>query len=443
MISFLRATLFSLLMSSALVTAGCGPAERSAEPSEGTPRAFAPIDPAKAVFWGRFTEEVETELAAIVTDFNGASPGLPIAPEYVGGYGEIYKKTLAAIHAGKLPSMAVAYESMTAEYIAAGAAAPLGDYLRDETLGLDLASFEDFFPAVLDTNKFEAFDGKMYSFPFAKSVLVLYYNKAVLREAGLSGEAPKTWDDFLAMCRAVKSETGKYGYALAVDCSTVDGIIMSMGGELMRDGATLFDSPAALEAFRLFETLAVEDLAYRISPGTYDDHVAFGRDDVAFILRTSASRTGLAGLLGFDADRWGIAPLPQKDPANPKTVLFGPNIVVFNTGEAHQRRAWEFVRHFTSRETTVRWALATGYLPLRRSAADDPAMQALWAEWPDNRVAFDCLEFAKPEPNVAGWQEVRGLVEEAQTAVLAKVKSAEDAARELKAAADRALSPLR
>lgn len=441
MITHCRAALRAFAATSALFAIGCGPAEPGSAPADGSPRSFAPIDSSKAVFWGRFTEEVETELAAIVTDFNGGSAGLPIAPEYVGGYGEIYKKTLAAIHAGKLPAMAVAYESMTAEYIAAGAAAPLGDYLRDETLGLGLDSFEDFFPAVLETNKFEAFDGKMYSFPFAKSVLVLYYNKTVLREAGLSGEAPTTWDEFLAMCRAVKSATGKYGYALAVDCSTVDGVIFSMGGEVMRDGATLFDSAASVETFRLFETLASEDLAYRISPGTYDDHVAFSRDETAFILRTSASRTGLGGLLGFDANRWGIAPLPQKDPANPKTVLFGPNIVIFNTGETHQRRAWEFVRHFTSRETTVRWALATGYLPLRRSAAEDPAMQALWSEWPDNRVAFDCLEYAKPEPNVAGWQEVRALVEDAQTAVLTQVKTAEEAVRELKAAADRALAP--
>lgn len=435
MIRRYRTALLAFGCACALTACG-GP---SSDTEAGTARSFAPIDASKVVFWGRFTLEVEDRLNAMVTAFNADHGDLPIAPEYAGGYGEIYKKVLAAIHAGKLPSMAVAYESMTAEYIAAGAVTPVGDYLGDPEVGLSAEDMDDFFPGVLDTNRFDDFDGRMYSFPFAKSVLVLYVNKKLLRDAGLSGDAPATWDDFLGMCRTVKEKTGKQGYAFDVDCSTFDGIVYSMGGELIRDGVSLFDTEPVLEAFRLFETLTKEQLGYRIQPDSYDDHVAFQNNDVAFLIRTSASRTGLGELLGF-TDNWAIAPLPQKDPAHPQTVLFGPNIVIFNTGEAPQRRAWEFVRYFTSKEGNVQWALGTGYLPLRKSAADDSEMQALWAEWPGNRVAFDCMAFAKPEPNVAGWQEIRGLVEDAQTAVVTGVKEGKTAAADLKSAADRVLA---
>ncbi len=420
-----------------LMLGACAPGPQ--ESSDSLPPTFGPMTDDTIVFWGRFTAEIETLLQDMVAEFNEAHPGTPVKAEYAGGYGEIFKKTMASIHARQLPAMAMAYESMTAEYIGAGAVAPLGDYMRDPELGLDFEDFDDFFPAVLETNKFEQFQGRMYSFPFAKSVLMLFYNKRVLAAAG-HDHPPRTWDEFLQQCRDVTEKTGKPAYAAHVDCSTVDGMIFSHGGEVYEDGAYQFDSPESLAVFQLFETLFAEDLAFQTQKGSYDDQVAFGNDEVAFILRTSASRTGLGDLMEWDGDRWGIAPLPQVNPENPHTVMFGPNIVVFAVGDEQQRRAWSFARWFTNQENTVRWALGTGYLPLRKSAADDEAMKAFWAEWPDNRAAFDSMAYAKPEPNVNGWQEVRGLVEQAQVAVFSGIQTAEEATAKLQEDAQRVLS---
>jgi multiple sugar transport system substrate-binding protein len=422
----------------ALTIAGVSCGDYGAAPNGGEStgvKSFEPIDESAAVFWVRTTAEINDRFEAIVEDFNNQYEGVPVRAEFAGGYGDIYKKTLAGIHAGTLPAMAVAYESMTAEYVQAGAVEPLGEFLRHPELGFDLASFEDIFPAMIETNKYPQFDGRMYSFPFAKSVLMMYVNKTVLAEAG-HREIPRTWEDFLEQCRAVKAETGKAAVAIDVDCSTVSGLIFSMGGEIVADGQSMYDSAEAVRVFELYETLAEEDLAIRIQPGSYDDHVAFAQDEVAFFFRTSASRTGLGELLGWDETRWAIAPLPQADPEAPHTVLFGPNIVVFDTTPALETSAWEFIRYFTSPENTVQWALATGYLPLRKSAAADPAMQAFWEEWPGNRAAFDCLAYAKPEPNLVGWQEVRKKVEEAVLSVLTGGKTGEMAATDLKGQAD-------
>ena len=88
----------------------------------------------------------------------------------------------------------------------------------------------------------------------------------------------------------------------------------------------------------------------------------------------------------------------------------------------------------------MRWALGTGYLPIRKSAAEHPDMQAFWNETPYNRASFDCLAYAHPEPNVQGWQEVRGLIEKALTSVITGLSTGQDAASELKRAADAALA---
>ncbi len=392
-----------------VLLAGCGP--------RGPKEGFAPIDPEAAVFWDRQTTETAELLQQLAADFNASwKEGPPLKVERSGGYDEIFRKTSASIRAHVLPSMAVCYENMTAQYIPTGAVRALDEYMRDAQTGFSQSELDDFFPAVLETNRYAEFGGKMYSFPFTKSVLMMYFNKAVLAKAGFD-RPPDTWDEFLAQCRAVKAKTGKFAYAVNPDCSTIDGMIFSRGGEVYADGKARFDSPESIAVFELYETLAKEGLAYQIS-AAFDDEIAFSKDDVAFTFRTGSGRIHVAALMQDRMDQWGLVRIPQADPAHPRTVLYGGNICLFNTTPEQARTAWAFVKYFTSKETMVRWALGTGYLPFRRSVADDPAVKDLWAQWPYSRASFDCLDFARPEPNIRGWQEVREVVAKALRQVL-------------------------
>lgn len=402
------------------------------------PSGYQPIDTSKVLFWDRQTTETADLLRDIIAGFNEQQPGLPVEAQYSGGYSDIFRKVSSSIQARRLPAMAVAYESMTIEYAQAGAIVELDPFVADPEIGLDADDLADFFPVVLDTNRYVDADDKMLSFPFCKSVLMMYYNRTVLGEAGFEAP-PATWKEFLAQCRAVKAATGKTPVAVDIDASTVDGMIYSMGGDVVRDGKTLFDAPESLGVFSLYETLAKEKLCYQIPPGSYDDRDAFAQDEIAFFFRSSSHRTYVADSMGL-TDRWGMARIPQADPAQPRTVLYGPNVCVFRTNAEQERRAWEFVKHFTSPEVNVRWALNSGYLPIRRSAARDPRIQEFWAEWPDNRASYDCLEFARSEPNIAGWQEVRDLIETAVTGVLTGERTAEAAVQELKTKADAVIS---
>jgi ABC-type glycerol-3-phosphate transport system substrate-binding protein len=398
---------------------------------------FEPIDAQTAKFWDRQTTETAEMLREIAAEFNAEHGGLPVDVEHVGNYGEIFRKVSASIQAGKLPAMAVAYESMTSEYAQAGAVAPLDPYIEDPETGYTDEQLNDFFPVVLSTNRYEDFGDDMLSFPFCKSVLMLYFNKRVMAEAGIEAP-PATWDQFIAHCRRIKEATGGYATAVNVDCSTIDGMIFSMGGDVATGTTTHFDSPEAIRVFEIIETLADEELAFQVSPGTHEDEVALAQGRIAYMLRSSSGRIHVKELMD-DQVAWGMTVIPQANPDDPHTVLYGPNIVIFDTTEEQADTAWAFIKHFTSPEVVVRWALGSGYVPIRKSAANDPAMQAFFEEWPYNRAAFDCLSFARAEPNVAGWQKVRGLVEDAETAVLTGMQSAREAAIELKVEADRVL----
>lgn len=395
---------------------------------------FEPIDDTAAVMWVRQTTTAEVLLNEIVDDFNANRTGLPIKIEYAGDYGDIYRKVSASIQAKSLPGMTVAYESMTTEYAMFGAVQQLDALIVDPEIGFSEAELADFFPGVIETNRYASLGGGMYSFPFSKAVLVMYFNKRVLRAAGIN-DPPRTWDEFQDQCRTIKQKTGKFAYAIDIDCSTLDGFLMAMGGEIMTDDGGAFAGPEMLNVFKMLRTLVDEELAYLTPPRTFEDRSAFAQDEVAFIFRSSSHLAPIGELMEGDRDAWGVAVIPQHDPDKPQTVLYGPNACVFAIGDEQVRTSWEFIRFFSRPENSVKWALGTGYLPIRKSAAELPALKAYWAEWEGHRVPYDCLAFARPEPNRAGWQEVRGLVEVAAKDVVTGIRSPEDAARDLSAKA--------
>jgi ABC-type glycerol-3-phosphate transport system substrate-binding protein len=438
----MRRILFGLI--ALTLTTACGPPAPVSDSNDqtNTPEAksvYQPLEPDVALLWDRQITDTADLLHALIDRYNATEPVLSVQAEYIGNYGEIFKKVQASIRAKRLPAMAVGYESMTTVYIEAGAVAPLDPLLNDSEIGYGSEELADFFPGVIETNTYSDYGGMMYSFPYTKSVLVLYFNRRVLTEAGIE-EPPRTWDEFLSQCRQVKANTGKFGFSFDIDPSTVDGMILSHGGKLTEGRETQFDQPAALAVFGLLETLFKEKLAFQNPPGSYDDSGALARDEVAFILRTSSSLSYIDGLMEGDRERWGVSTIPQVNPENPVTVLYGGNIIIFNTTEAQRRAAWKFVKYFTQPSVMAEWAVGTGYLPTRRSAQDEPVMQKHWEEWEYNRVAFDCLSFARSEPNLTGWQEVREEIKKAATAVITGVESAEKAANDLKVSADHVLA---
>jgi len=395
---------------------------------------FRPISPDFADLWDRQTTENADILGAIVDEFNQSHPAVPVKVVQSGNYGDIYQKTTAAIKARALPAMAVAYGNMTVEYANEGAVVTLDAFIHDEEAGLSDDELADFFPSVLDQNRYPAFDNAMLSFPYTKAVLVMYFNTDVLGAAGITAP-PSTWDEFLDACRQVKSKTGKYGISLDVDASTINAMIYSFGGEILMDGKPNYLSDAARSAFGVIDTLFREDLAFVNPPRTFGDQTAFGNDEIAFSFRPSSSLPYYK-LVKEGNDGWGVARIPQADPAHPATVLYGANVSVFHTSPDHERTAWEFLKYFNSPAVNARWAVATGYLPTRRSATREPALQAFWNEWKYNRVGFDCLEFARGEPNIAGWQVMRGLLEKAATEVTSGMGGPDAALEKLQQAID-------
>ena len=263
-------------------------AGRQSNETESESRRFKPIDTGVATVWDRQTTETADLLGELVNEFNAANDGLDIKLVHNGNYGDIYRKVTSGIQAGVLPAMSVAYETMTSEYVRKGAVAELDPYLQHPEWGYTEEELDDFFPALLETNRYAEFGGKTYSFPFTKSVLLMYTNRRVLREVGIDAP-PATWVEFLDQCRRIKSARGNAPLSLDVSASTFVAMVYSRGGEVMNGREPRFDSPEARETLAFLETLVKEGLVYQNQPNTFEDQTSFGQDRLAFNFRPSST----------------------------------------------------------------------------------------------------------------------------------------------------------
>ncbi|TAK21808.1 MAG: ABC transporter substrate-binding protein [Chloroflexota bacterium] len=421
------------------------PAEvKPAAPAGGAGSAIDQVKigaPVEIVFWHTQTGPLAEALNRIVNDFNTKNPNIKVKPEFAGNYTQTYQKAMAAIQGGGLPQLAVAYESMIADYMKANAVVPLDDYVASSLYGLSKEDLDDIYPFALSRNRFAQFGNKMLSFPFTTSNLNLYYNADMLKQVGVNGP-PETWDDFYAACKAIKAKLQKQCYAISVDASTVHGMIFSRGGQVVNAQtlATYYDQPAAVETFEFYERLIKEDLAYQIKPGSFDDQNDLANEKVAFMIRSSTTRPFLDPLIK-DKFKWGMALIPQgKENKEKSTVLFGANIAMFKSTPEKQLASWMFMKYFISTAVTSDWGAVGGYTPVRKSGANVDPYKTYLTKTPEiNRVALDNMAFARPEPNLIGYQDIRPAMDDIVVAVLAGKSTGKDAAKKAKEQSDRLL----
>lgn len=424
---------------------GCTPA--AAPPTSTAPlTAENPIDkveitkPVEVLFWHRQTGESEVLQQKLIDEFRATQPNIKIKAESLGDYDKLYQKILASIQAGSPPDLVAAYESQAAEYYDAGALVPFDDFIRSMKYGLKEAELADYIPAFIEASKFPQYGGKMLTFPYTKSDLIMYTNTEVLRSLGFDKPAA-TWDEFLTQCRKAVS-SGKQCYAMEVSASTFDGIVYSYGGELVSaDGKkTVFDQGATAKTLQLYETLYKEKLIYQIRGDDDTNDLIAGRAVYAIRSVTKVPRmtNGLK-----DLNKWEVSIIPQGAAGDKKaTVLFGANISIMKSTPEKQLASWLFIKYLTSPAVTARWGLdrSNGYFPVRLSALDTPEAKKFMEDNPRFRQAFDISKFAKAEPSVRGWQEIRAIIENSATAVITGKQTAAEAQKDLVEKANKVLA---
>jgi len=401
----------------------------------------------EVVFWhamgGPLGDVLEDTLIA---DFNNTHPNIRVIPVNMGNYRALSQRIMASVMAGAPPAMAQAYETWTSQLVRGGVLVPL-DSLMDSDPLYSSDDWNDFFGVFRENN---TYNGRIYSFPFNKSVPLIYYNVELYRQLGL--EPAGTWAQQRLLLKALcldangdgdlLDEGDRWGTAFGPSVWTFECLLAQAGGSLLNEEGTgaAFNGPGGAEALGFLTDLLYVDRTAYLSSG-YDHQRDFLDGGIG---QVQGSVTSLAFMeqemerrreSGLPAFTIGVAALPGY--RERRVYIAGTNVVLFRNQDPRVVDAgWEFIRWFTSAEQQARWAAGSGYLPARRSSLDDPLMLRKFSEYPGLLSVVQQVETALHEPQATAWYDGREFLSEALEIVLYGRMSAEEALERAAALAD-------
>ena len=342
------------------------------------------------VYWGSFgpgTVNGDAE-AGMVERFNTSQSEVVVNYQFQGSYEETAQKLIAGLAAGDVPDVCLLSDVWWFNFYLNSALAPLNDFMEAE--GVDPADYVD--SLINEGNR----DGVQYWMPFARSTPIFYYNTAMLGEVGLT-EAPKTWDEFVAVAPDLVQREGdtvtRSAFAHRSSASYIawvfQGVVWQYGGQYSdADFNMLINQSGAVDAGNFFRT-SVQD-GWASTPSDVDADFLNGLT-AAMI----ASTGGLTRFINEATFEWNTAFLPE-GPAGFGCPTGGSGMSVMAASEK-QDAAFKFVAFGSTPENTAWWSLQTGYMPVRKSARENPELVAFHDANPQARVAVEQLEFTEPQ----------------------------------------------
>ncbi len=394
----------AIILSLLLIIIGCGKKEEVTEGIE-------------IEFWHGLGGPIGDALDEMVNEFNKTHPQITVKAISMGRYEALSQKLMAAIAAGTQPELAQTYESWTTKFIKGDAIVPMEDFVNGP-YGLSPEEIDDIYPVFI---KSSTIDGKLWQFPFNKSVRVMYYNKDRFYQVGLdTDKPPRTWTEFTDVCKKLtedKDKDGipeKYGTSFSLSVWQFENLLLQAGGEIMNEDNTkvMFNSAAGIKALNFLNDLLNKYKVAYLSTG-YDWQNDFLSGKVGIVEGTSVSLAYMKkGGIHF---HFGVAPIPYDK--TKRSVISGTNVVIFRNEKdpksaEKQKAAWEFIKWFTSPKQTAKWSLLTYYMPVRRSALQDERMQKRFAELPGLKGIYEQLDYATVEPQIEAWYLARKYLSE-------------------------------
>ena len=318
-------------------------------------------------FWHYWDGANGQVLQGLIDQYQEANPSVTIEAVFTPG-AELTTKLQTAIAGRQTPTMAIADLVAMPLLTSSGALAPLDDYISASSLEL-----ADYFEGPL---VYGLHEGQRYSLPVSASNLGLFWNKELFAQAGLDPNTPpRTWDELVAFSKQIKEATGKWGLELYTQGGEGTSwqwqvYLWEQGGDVLSGdlSAPAFNSEAGSEALQFWVDLIHKDGVSSLEPWGL-----FGRGEAAMVMDGSWMTQFFPMQVGFEL---GSAGMPVPEGGQAATNMGGEQVFVFEGDEATKQAAWDFIEWFSTTETQVEWDKGTGFMPIRKSVADDPTYTA-------------------------------------------------------------------
>lgn len=309
-------------------------------------------------------------LKGIVAEFEKANPGTTV--EIISlPWGEAFQKFATMVSAGDIPDVVEMPDTWVSLYAGNDMLADLSPYLESWEHTSDLSDRAVALGQV---------DDKPVMLPYGFYLRAMFYNKDLLKEAGVEA-VPTTLDEFRAASEKIAALPGKYGYCMRGGPGGLNGWVMfsaTMAGDntfFDEQGKSTFDSEGWVKGLTWYIDLYKDGLAPK-------DSVNWGFNEIV-----AGFYTGQCAFLDQDPDALiAIAERMKPEQFGVTTFPKGPDGKAFPTigyagwslMEASENKdlAWKLIATLEGPEGNVPWNKMTGALPALKSAESDPFYQS-------------------------------------------------------------------
>ncbi len=306
------------------------------------------------------------------------------------------------------------------EFIRAG-------WLLDVSPILSMKEREAFFPGPMEAVTFR---DRIYAVPWYIDAGILYYRKDLLEQYSFS--PPTTWPELVRAARIITGqEPGLYGYLWqgkqyeGLICDVLE-VLWSNGGDVLKEGQVVIDSPANIEALTFMNGLITQE-------GVTPDFVTTATEEPtrhlfgggkALFMRNWPYAWNLFEREGSKIrGKVGVAPLPAFPGHSSASTLGGWQLGI-NRFSRYPEAGARFIRYMTSEETQKLLSLTVGYKPTRKALYRDTD---LIASQPFTTGLYEIFEKARPRPVTPYYMMLSQVMQPEFSAILTGIKDPETA----------------
>lgn len=382
--------------------------------------------PFELTFWTPFTGGDGQFFDDMVAVFNASQGSIVMKTDTV-RFMSYYPKLSEALAAGTAPDVVVVHQDRLINYVGAGYFLALEPWLA--RAGIDRRSFA---AGPLSACTFK---GLTYAIPMDVHPLVMYYNKKLFAEAGIT-KIPSTPEELFVAARAIQDKTGAIGLAsdntaATYKAYTLTRVFMSL---LMEEGRTVldasntranFNNPEGRKAYQFLLDMVYK---YGVTPKglDYDFSVNYFKSGKAGI---HFNGVWVMGVFESQPDLdFGVVPFPAF--LGPNAAWAGSHAFAIPARKGMDERKVLAIMTFIDWMTThgALWAKA-GHIPTRTSVYSTPEFRSL----PHRPDYADAVKYAFPTPATSKWSACYAEMSDFLAEAIALGKDARTAMTQLEA----------
>jgi multiple sugar transport system substrate-binding protein len=281
---------------------------------------------------------------------------------------------------------------------------------------------------------------KIFGFPWILDTRVLFYNKDLMKKAGLNPEKPpKTWDELLDYCKAVnRLKPGAYGFgANSAERHRLYKkflpFLWANGGRILSDDQkeSKINSSDGIQALEFYKKLTQNGM---IDTQAMLDE-AFKHNKIGFVISGGWLLNDLRK--NYPELNFGIClmPKPESDQGTPASFA-GGEFLVINKKTKNPQEALELIKFLIQKDNCLKVCQAIGSgFPSARGAELD----SYYRNNPDLSIFQEQLKYALSPPPHPKWVYIEEIIENTVEEVMYDKKSPQDALDEAKSEIDKLL----